>query len=94
MIVLAGMDTNGLVAPASLSFQPETSAGVVPMLVSSTQSATVSPLDSTSLSFTLLGSVVDGQELAAPLVGAAVVVKAPSGPGHRPYVVVACAVHE
>src|SRR3954453_13099495 len=48
-VVPAGTTTNGCVSSLSSSFQPEMSAAAVPELVSSTQSPTGSPLDSTSL---------------------------------------------
>src|SRR5581483_6531478 len=48
-IVPAGTTTKGCVSSLSSSFHPEMSAVAVPELVSSTQSPTGSPLDSTSL---------------------------------------------
>src|SRR5581483_8140284 len=48
-VVPVGTTTKGCVSSLSSSFQPEMSAVAVPALVSSTQSPTGSPLDSTSL---------------------------------------------
>src|SRR6478609_2838543 len=93
MVVPAGTTTGVETCAGSLSsiFQPETFTDESERFLSSTQSATWSPLDSTSL-MTTSGGPSGAHALAAPLVEATVVSKSPVPSGQRPYVVVACAV--
>ena len=82
----AGTTTGVAACEASPStiFQPETLTGVAPRFFSSTQSATWSPFDSTSLIFTS-GGPVGPQALGAPRVEV-VTPKAPVPSGQRPQV--------
>src|SRR5215813_2046458 len=81
------------VSSLSRMLQPEMSAGLVPVLMSSTQSPGVPPFDSTSLMRTVAADAPP-QRFAAPLVDSELAVNAPVPFGQRPYVTAACSVHE
>ncbi len=82
MTVPAGMVAGVWVSSLSSTVQPEMSAALAPVLISSIQSPGVPPFDSTSLIFTVVAAV--WQRFAEALVDEAVVAKAPVPLGQRP----------